>query len=208
MATWQPVWLPSHVYPLTAVVIPTIFGGYSWRATTGGTSGAVEPVWPDPSLTSTIVDGTVTWSVGTGFRQAIQAGIGVIVNQFIAANPTIVRAFRTVRPRSFTTVDLPVFYIGNLDETITHDSGTRTRTISGFSAFLVDNLGEQIESNDRFNFAVDALTDLFTANPHAISPRSIFQQTATLDTEETDGTVTFAAVEFQFAATFDAEGRI
>lgn len=205
---WTPGWQATTAYAVTAVVIPTTFTGYTWRCTTAGTSGSTEPTWPaDPSLSPTVTDGSVTWSVGTGFRQAIQSGLVTLLTAFIAANPTIIRSVRTVRPRSFTTVDLPCFYVGDLNETIAHSAGIRTRTVPGFAAYLVDDMGEQIESNDRFNFAVDALTDLFTLNPHAISGRSIFQHTATLDTEVSDGVVTFPAAEFQFAQTHIAEGR-
>lgn len=211
MATWQPLWQAGTVYALKAVVIPTTFAGYAWRCTTAGTSGGTEPTWPDPTTgTATIMDGSVTWTVGSAFRQAIQLGLcgsAGIVTLFKDANPTILRSVRTVRPRSFTTTDLPCFYIGDLNESIVHSNGLRTRTVDGFSAFLVDDLGEQIESNDRMNFAVDALTDLFTLNYHAVGGVAIFEQTSTIDTEVTDGATTFAAVEFTFGRTFVTEGR-
>ena len=216
MADWQPYWLPNHAYALGAVVVPTdtnyktgVFDGYTWRATTAGTSAGTEPTWPtNPTVTPTINDGgTLVWSVGTGFRQAIQAGLSGIVTTFAQANPTIIRQIRTVRPKTFTTAALPCFFIGDLNETIATANGIRTRQVTGFSAYLVDILGEQIESNDRFNFAVDALTDLFTANFHAISGRSNFQHTATLDTEFEEGGVIFPAAEFQFGQTSVAEGR-
>jgi hypothetical protein len=207
-AIWQPYWVKSTAYVLTAVVIPTVFTGYTWRCTTAGTSSGTEPTWPDPTITPTIVDGGVTWSVGTGFRQAIQSGIKTLVAAFAAANPTIVRSVRTFRPTSFAgSTSLPVFYMGNLDETITHDQGIRTRTFSGFSCYLVDQLGTIDDSNDRMNFAADVLADLFTSNVHAVSGASIFQHVATLDTEESDKGILYPALEFQFAETKIAEGR-
>src|SRR5204863_114336 len=109
-----------------------------------GTSAGVEPTWPaDPSLTPTVTDGSVTWSVGTGFRQALQGGVVSLISTFKAANPTIVRSVLSVRPRSFETVDLPCFYLGDMGETIETSQGTMTRTFDGFSAFLVDTMGEQ-----------------------------------------------------------------
>jgi hypothetical protein len=207
-AIWQPYWVKSTAYVLTAVVIPSVFTGYTWRCTTAGTSAGTEPTWPDPTITPTITDGTVTWSVGTGFRQAIQSGIKTLVAAFALANPTIVRSVRTFRPPSFAgSTSLPVFYIGNLDETITHDQGIRTRTFSGFSCYLVDQIGTIDDSNDRMNFAADALTDLFTSNVHAISGASIFQHVSTTDTEESDKGILYPALEFQFAETKIAEGR-
>ncbi len=210
VANWTPTWQANTAYTLTAVVIPTstTFAGYTWRCTTAGTSGNTEPTWPtDPSVTPTVTDGGVTWSVGTGFRQAIQYGIGSLVQTFATANPTIIRRVMTVRPRAF--VEFPTFYVGDLNETIDTSAGVRTRTFTGFSCYLVDFLGEQIESNDRMNFAADVLTDLFTLNYHAISGRSILQHIATNDTEVTDeaGAVVYPALEFQFGLTKLAEGR-
>ena len=210
-AIWQPTWQANTAYTATAVVIPTAaaFGGYTWRCTTAGTSAGTEPVWPDPTITPTIADGGVTWSVGTGFRQAIQYGIAALVQTFATANPTIIRSVRTNRPPSFAgSTSLPVFYIGDLNESITHVQGVRTRTFSGFSCYLVDAMGTIEDSNNRMNFAADVLTDLFTLNVHAISgSASILQQTATLDYEVTEGAVLYPALEFQFAETKLAEGR-
>jgi hypothetical protein len=209
-ALWQPYWKASTAYAVTAVVIPTTFAGYTWRCTTAGTSGNSEPSWPaDPSTTPTIADGGVTWTVGTGFRQALQSGVSSIVTTFAAANPTIIRSIRTVRPLNFANVELPCFFIGDMSESITHSQGIRTRMFDGFSGFLVDAPGSVDESNDRMNFAADVLTDLFTANPHAASGRSIFQHVATLDTQEQDanGANTYPALEFRFAEAVVAEGR-
>lgn len=208
-ALWQPGWKASTAYALTAVVIPTTFAGYTWRCTTAGTSGVAEPAWPDPSVTPTITDGTVTWSVGTGFRQAVQSGVLTLITAFAHANPTIVRSVRGVRPLSFANTELPCFYVGDLTESITHAQGIRTRTFGGFSGFLVDAPSSIDEASDRMSFAADVLTDLFTANVHAISGRSIFQHVATIDTQEQDAnaSVTYPALEFQFAETKVAEGR-
>ncbi len=213
--TWTPTWQPGQAYAVTAAVIPTTFAGFTWRCTAAGTSAAVEPSWPaDPSLTPTISDGSATWTVGTGFRQALQAGVMSLVTTFKAANPTIVRSVLTVRPRSFETVDLPCFYLGPMDETIATNQGTRSRAFAGFSGFLVDTMGEQIESNDRMNFAADVFADLFTLNFHAASGRSIFQHVGTRDAEFDDAGGSsissggmYVGLEFLFAPTEVLEGR-
>ena len=206
-ALWQPYWKAATAYTLTAVVIPTTFGGYTWRCTTAGTSGNAEPSWPaDPSMTPTVNDGTVVWSVGTGFRQALQAGIVSVVSTFAQANPTIVRSIQPVKP-TFANVELPCFYIGDLAESISHANGIRTRTFSGFSCFLVDAMGSIRESGGRMDFAADVLTDLFTANVHGASGRSILQHVATNDTEESDAGIIYPALQFLFAETKVAEGR-
>jgi len=209
-AIWQPQWQANTAYLVPAVVIPTAatFGGYTWRCTTAGTSGGTEPTWPDPTITPTVTDGGVTWSVGTGFRQSVQAGLKSIVTTFATANPTIIRSVRTVRPPSFGgSTSLPVFFIGDMNESITTTQGLRTRTFSGFSAYLVDQLGTIDDSNDRMNFAADVLADLFSQNVHAASGLSIFQHTGTNDFEFEDGAARYPALEFTFAETKLAEGR-
>lgn len=208
-ALWQPTWKAATAYTLTAVVVPTTFGGFTWKCITAGTSAGVEPVWPvDPNMTPTIVDGGVTWSVGTGFRQAMSSGLDTLVSAFAVANPTIIRSVVRTRPLSFANVEFPCFFIGDLSETITTTQGVRTRTFAGFSAFLVDALGSVQESADRMDFAADALADLFTANYHVASGRSIFQHIGTIDTEVPNGPTPLPALEFQFGETAVAEGRI
>jgi hypothetical protein len=207
---WSPYWLANTAYSATAVVIPTaaIFAGYTWRCTTAGTSGGSEPVWPDPTMgTYTITDGTVVWTAGTGFRQAIQYGISSLVQTFANANPTIIRSVRTVRPQFAGNASLPVFFIGDLNESISHANGIRTRTIAGFSCYLVDAIGTIEDSNDRMNFAADVLADYFTANFHGISGVSGFQQTGTTDFEFNDAGIVYPALEFAFGETFISEGR-
>lgn len=205
--TWTPTWQANTDYSLTAVVIPTSFGGYTWRCTTAGTSGGSEPAWPDPLISPTVSDGSVTWSVGTGFRQAIQSGLLTVLQAFAAANPTILRMVMTVRPRSLTTADMPLFYLGDMNETIDTSQGHRTRTFSGFAGYYVDTMGEQIESNDRLNFAADVLADLFTDNFHAANGRSLFAHVGTNDTEIEDNSARYPALEFLFGPTEITEGR-
>ena len=208
MASWLPEWLPGHAYVLTAVVIPTAFDGYTWRCSTAGTSGLVEPTWPsDPSLSPTVTDGGVVWTVGTGFRQAVQTEVTDLVRSFAAANPTIVRKAVTVRPRSLLSTELPVFWIGDLSETIETGQGTRRRLMAGFSCYLADRMAEPLESSDRMGFAVDVLTDLFTDGFHAVSARSILQHVGTNDVEFDENGVRFIGAEFLFGETFVLEGR-
>ncbi len=212
-ANMQMVWQASHAYALTAVVIPTTFvvGSHTWRCTTAGTSGATEPTWPDPYLgTDTITDGAVTWTQGTAVRQWYQTAILAVVTPFAAANPTLIRAVRSVKPRSLTTAESPCFWIGEMTETITHANGIRTRTFSGLTCIWADQMGEQIESNDRANFAADVLTDLFTANFHAAGGATGLQHIGTRDVDisEAVGGGQYIALEFSFAPnTAVAEGR-
>ena len=205
---WSPTWQAAHAYSVMAVVRPSTFGGYTWRCTTAGTSGNSEPTWPDPLLSPTVSDGTVTWSVGTGFRQAVSNGIVALVTAFAAANPTIVRSVKTRRPSSFAgEASLPVFYIGDMSESVATSQGVRTRTFDGFSAYLVDQLGTITDSDARMDFAADVFADLFTLNLHAASGRSLVTHTATRDTQEDDNGILYPALEFTFGLTEIAEGR-
>lgn len=205
---WNPYWQALHAYSLTAVIRPTTFVGYTWRVTTAGTSGATEPTWPNPLLTPTIVDGTVTWSADVAFRSQTQAAILSLVGTFKAANPTIIRSVESVRPGSFAgTSALPCFFIGDMSESYAYVGQLWQRTLSGFSCYLVDQLGTIGDSNDRMNFAHDVLADLFTVNFHAISGQSILQLTGINDTEFDDSGTRFPALEFQFGSTSMQEGR-
>ncbi len=201
-------WAANTAYLVPAVVTPTTFAGYTWVASVAGTSGNVEPVWPAPG-TDTIVDGGVTWGRGTGFRQALSAGVITIVNLFSLANPTIVASTGIVRPGSFAAVALPHFYIGAMSESVMTTQGTRTRTFDGFSGFLVDQYGTTYDSAERMDLAADALADLFTNNFHAASGTSMLKHVGTLDSEEVDSAnVRFPSLEFRFAETKVTEGRV
>jgi len=203
-------WTPNTAYLATAVVTPTTFAGYTWRATTAGTSGGSEPAWPVAgSGVDTIVDGGVTWSRGTGFRQALQAGVLSIVSTFAAANPTIVASVFGVRPMSFAAVSLPCFYMGSMSETIETSQGSRTRTFEGCSGFLADEFGTVEDSSDRMNLAADALADLFTANVHAASGTSLLKHVGTFDGEWVDSqNVRGPSLEFRFDLAKVTEGRV
>jgi hypothetical protein len=41
-------------------VVPTVWNGYKYRCTVGGTTGGTQPTWPT-TVGNTVVDGTVTW---------------------------------------------------------------------------------------------------------------------------------------------------
>lgn len=211
MSAFTTAWQANHDYSLTAVVRPTSFAGYTWKVTTAGTSGNSEPAWPaDPSSTPTIADGTVTWSVGTGFRQAFQEAIanattGILV-PFAQANPTIIRSVATVRPLSFTNVALPCLWVGDITETARTMNGVRQRVLTAPGGIVCPPADPRVP-NDQLNFLADVLADLFTAQYHAVSGRSIFEYTGTSDGGETEGNAFFPALYFALQASV-GEGRI
>ncbi|HYK03787.1 MAG TPA: fibronectin type III domain-containing protein [Thermoanaerobaculia bacterium] len=64
-------WSPNTNYSTGSVVSPTVANTFSYRAVTGGTSGALEPTWPTTAGTSFNTDGTVTWiAIGPAYQQA------------------------------------------------------------------------------------------------------------------------------------------
>jgi hypothetical protein len=54
-------WVTGTVYALNALVRPTVANGRYYRATTGGTSGGVQPTWPT-TFGNTVNDGSVVWT--------------------------------------------------------------------------------------------------------------------------------------------------
>lgn len=64
-------WQPSTAYASGTVVSPTVPNGFSYRAVTGGTSGALEPApWPTTAGNTFSGDGTVTWlAIGPAYQQ-------------------------------------------------------------------------------------------------------------------------------------------
>lgn len=76
-------WRPNEAFALNEHIRPTNSTGYSYEATTGGVSGAVEPVWPK-AIGATVVDGSVTWTC----RAADANGLNAITSPSGASDPT------------------------------------------------------------------------------------------------------------------------
>ncbi len=127
--------------------------------------------------------------MATTFRNDAVAAITGLLQTFAAANPTLLKAVHRRRPGSFP--DHPLAYIGERAESLTHDSGTRTRTFL-IPVVVVDVLADNVETADRFDDLVDLLIDLFTANPQVI-PNTIIEPVAVADLEVEAG-VPYGAV--------------
>jgi len=63
-AKWQANSLNNGQY---AFVVPSVLNGYVYYNTTGGTSGAVEPMWPT-AVNALVVDGGITWKTSKAIR--------------------------------------------------------------------------------------------------------------------------------------------
>ena len=145
----------------------------------------------------------------TTFRQDITAGLVVILDAFIAANPTMVRRSEIAEPPSVAG-DLPVAFVAGRPERITHTAQIRQRTMSP-SVLVVSSITDNVETVQSHDALVDALVDHFTASPH-ISSNTIWEDMTVADEDydvaSADGTVRhFYATRFTFEDVSIQEGR-
>ncbi len=139
-------------------------------------------------------------------RQALNDAIAAIIAAFIAANPTVVRKYWSEVPASLTG-EGPFVYQGPINESITHDQGTRSTLFTG-SIGYVDVLVDPQETNTRINAWADFMREWFTANYWVLVQTSsgpyygVLQETALIDgpTELVQGNahMTDARLEFTF----------
>lgn len=141
----------------------------------------------------------------TSFRSDIAGGLYTILTGYVAANPTLLRRAFRARPASWTT-DTPCAWVETRNETVTHDSGIRTRTMTP-SIVVVDRLTDNVETMDRMDDLVDSMLDYFTANPH-ITANTIWDQLAISDeTDQLPDGSWVTAVRFTFGNVSAREGR-
>ena len=142
--------------------------------------------------------------MATTFRTDTVTGIEAVLTTFRTANPTLLLGVHRARPESFP--DLPAAYISNRPESITHDSGTRTRTMQP-SVVVVRRITDNEEAMAAFDTLVDLLVDAFTAVPQ-FAAGTIWDQLAVTDEDAPFGDYDFAAVRFTFGDVSIMEGRI
>ena len=144
-------------------------------------------------------------------RQALNDALSAIIAAFITANPTVVRKYWSEVPQSLTG-EGPFVYQGPINETISHDAGTRSTLFEGHIGY-VDTLADPQETNTRVNTFADFMREWFTANYVILVSTTvsgvptpyygILEQTAFVDgpTELVQGApvrLTDARVEFRF----------
>lgn len=206
MANWTfPAWAAATAYLAGAVITPVTPDGTVWRCVTAGTSGNAEPTWPTGSPW-TVTDGTVTWWKGTTFRQDVNTGVGTTILQaFATANPTLLRKVLTERPQTLSG-ELPLAWIDQMDESITHANGVRQRQMDGLVVNIADIAPAPEEFSDRANFVVDALLDWMTANYHSASATSIVEPVSVSERDFDEGGVHYTIVSIGCRA-YIGEGR-
>ena len=137
------------------------------------------------------------------FRVDLVDALYDLLVAYQTTNPTLLsRVYRT-RPAAFQ--ELPSAFVGGREESITHTSGTRERTIAP-SVVVVDTFTDNIETGDRMDVLIDDLVDVFTAGVSQI-PWAIIEPTAVIPGElEASGAI-YRAESIQFARTTIREGR-
>lgn len=143
----------------------------------------------------------------TTARTDITTGLVTILDAFVTANPTLLRRTERGRPPSVVG-DLPIAWVDARNETITHDSGTRTRLMTP-SVLVVAPITDNVETVIRFDTLVDLLVDHFTAYPH-ITPNTVWSSMSVDDESYSEGEETvryFHAVRFSFGNVSIQEGR-
>lgn len=128
-----------------------------------------------------------------------------ILDSFATTNPTLLRRTFRTRPPSLNT-DMPCAYPTLPDEDVSHDSGTRLRSMT-IGVEYVDELTANDETSERFDTTVDALLDHFTANPHITTNTVWSRLRITNDYEETGDGRVFARATFTFLDHDIREGR-
>jgi hypothetical protein len=122
---------------------------------------------------------------------------------FIAAHPTIIlRHFRSLPPSLLT--DVPFTYLDLRPERIDHESGLRHRTMNP-SIVAIFDLGDNGETTDLMDAAVDLLVDHFTSYPHIVV--GTVWDAMTVADEAVPNDTSMIAVRFTFGNISIGEGR-
>lgn len=200
-----PVWAAGATYLPGARVTPDPPDTTNWVTYGGGISGGTQPLWPTTDPWS-IVDGTVTWTIGSSFRQLVSAGLLAVLTAFRDANPTLLKGVRSARPNSYDTVDKPGAFLDGGNETLTWPQSQRQRDL-GTTVTVFTAVPDIAEGQNGMDVLIDGLLDAFTHAYHAASGRSIVLPTSIAQVELQDGRgASYLGYTFTFSNTVQ-EGR-
>lgn len=143
----------------------------------------------------------------TTFRQDAVAGLMTVLNAYKTAHPTLLRGVYSARPGG-SAFEKPCAYVGGRDEVVTHDSGIRTRTLTGLQVIVLDTFPDNAQGADRMDVLVDGLLDAFTAAPHALGGNSVASVTSIADTEVQMEAAIYRGVILTFGTAVAQEGRL
>lgn len=199
-----PAWIAATAYLAGARATKVTDDGTNWLVETAGTSGNAEPTWPTVAPW-TVVDGTVTWGLASSFRQQTVTGILGVLSDFILANPTILAASYSARPRSGSVADFPHAYIAERPEHVEHRHDIRIRSLT-VPVVLRDMIPDNAQTVLRMDALIDGLVDAFTLAYHAANGFSITVETDT-SSVEIDETEVPMYVELITISSVITEGR-
>lgn len=144
-------------------------------------------------------------SAGDTFRTDLRAALKAILDAFTNA----AHAFDLVetlpeRPESYAR-PTPFGFVTLGDESVTFDSGTRTRTIPA-SLTLVDRLTTNAESSARLDPIVDAVVLSLSQNPH-LTAQSVWDSMRVTTTDAAEGETVFRQVVIDLGNVTVQDGR-
>lgn len=109
----------------------------------------------------------------TTWRSDVRTRLTAVGNEFVAANPSRMLNFYSLRPDSLTS-KTPCGFVANIRETVEHTAGVRRRT-ARTTVYLVDRLWGYDETVDRVDDLGDLFLDFMTARPYAISSNTVVE---------------------------------
>lgn len=139
----------------------------------------------------------------TTFRADMATGIFSVLDGYRAAHPD--RLVRAYRARPSGLVDLPCAWVDSRPESIVHDSGTRTRTMTP-SVLVVRDASDNAEDALAMDQLVDGLVDAFTAVPQ-FAPGTVWSSMSVADEELDVGGLLLPAVRMMWPNVTIQEGR-
>jgi hypothetical protein len=124
-------------------------------------------------------------STPTTFRSDIRAQLKATGDLFVAANPSRIERFYSVRPESLSS-KTPCGFVGGINEDISHTAGIRRRVATA-TVFLVDRMWTNDEAIDAVDDLGDLFLDYMTDRPHAISATTVVEVTGMQGVEIAEG---------------------
>lgn len=138
------------------------------------------------------------------FRADAVAGLKAVIDAYLAANPSSLVATFDYRPESFALT--PLAFVDTRNETVVHDAGTRTRTMTPV-VVVVDRITTNTETMARLDALVDGLLDQFTATNPLVAGGNWRGSVSISDSFEQVGDNYYQAVTFSFGDVLISEGR-
>ena len=123
-------------------------------------------------------------------RADFRIALAAILDDFRAANPSLIRQTYRARPASFHP---PCAYVGVINETISHQFGSQRTRIQTGSLVLIHGLYDNAETADRQDVLADALITYLTDQHARVAGTTLLEATSAEDVELVIKEVPYAA---------------